>query len=369
MSAESKGRPEPLSRRELLSHASLAAASAAVCGITQNARALGLKKSPIRIGQVGVAHGHATKISVYRQSPDYEVVGIVESDPELRRRAQSHPAFQGLPWLSLDQLLDIPGLQAVLVESSPRESLPLALSCVSAGKHVHLDKPAGESLPLFHQILSEARRQNLLVQMGYMYRYNPAFLLLQEFIRHRWLGEVFEIHAVMSKLVPPASRQELAEYPGGMMFELGCHLIDLIVTLMGEPAQVHPFQQQLSLHQDNLTDNSLAVLQYPQSMATVKSTGLEVEGFARRHLVVCGTEGTFHIQPLDDPSAKIALKRPTAQYSSGYQELSFPAYSRYTEDAAEMARILREEKSPEYSYDHDLIVQRTVLKASGLPID
>ena len=35
----------------------------------------------IKIGQIGVGHAHATKLSVYRHSPDYEVVGIVEPDP------------------------------------------------------------------------------------------------------------------------------------------------------------------------------------------------------------------------------------------------------------------------------------------------
>ena len=37
--------------------------------------------------------------------------------------------------------------------------------------------------------------------MGYMYRYNPAVVLLREFLKKGWLGEVFEVHAVMSKVV------------------------------------------------------------------------------------------------------------------------------------------------------------------------
>ena len=36
----------------------------------------------IKIGQIGVGHAHATKLSVYRESADYEVVGIVEPDAE-----------------------------------------------------------------------------------------------------------------------------------------------------------------------------------------------------------------------------------------------------------------------------------------------
>ena len=45
------------------------------------------------------------------------------------------------------------------------------------------------------------------MQMGYMYRYNPAVVLLREFLKSGWLGEVFEVHAVMSKVVEAAERR------------------------------------------------------------------------------------------------------------------------------------------------------------------
>jgi hypothetical protein len=54
-------------------------------------------------------------------------------------------------------------------------------------------------------------------------------------------------------------------------------------------------------------DNMLVVLKYPRATATVKLSALEVEGINRRHLVVCGTEGTFHIQPLDNPAARVPV--------------------------------------------------------------
>ncbi len=85
------------------------------------------------------------------------------------------------------------------------------------------------------------------------------------------------------------------------MFELGCHIIDLTVGVLGAPQQVTAYPRHSLDADDTLLDNMLAVFEYPQATATVKSSALEVEGFDRRHFVVCGTEGTFHIQPLDDP--------------------------------------------------------------------
>ncbi|MCA9102256.1 MAG: Gfo/Idh/MocA family oxidoreductase [Planctomycetales bacterium] len=326
--------------------------------------------SKIRIGQIGTGHGHAAgKMAVFRASNDYEVVGVVESDPRLRATAKMNDVYDGVPWMSEAQLLETPGLQAVAIETNVAGLLDAAEKAVAAGCHVHLDKPAGASLPRYQALLDEASRKHLLVQMGYMYRYNPAVVMLHDFLDRGWLGEPFELHAVMSKVVSPSSRRPLAAFEGGMMFELGCHLIDLVVGVLGEPDEVTPYVQHVSSLDDGLNDNMLAVLTYPQAMATVKSSGVEVEGFDRRHLVVCGTEGTFHMQPLDAPNVRVAFAAAHGDYRRGYQDITLGDYDRYVADAADMARIIRGEKDPDYSYDHDLRVQRTVLRACGMPLD
>ncbi|MBW3538682.1 MAG: Gfo/Idh/MocA family oxidoreductase [Planctomycetes bacterium] len=323
----------------------------------------------IRIGQIGVGHAHAAgKMAAYRASADYEVVGLVEPDPALRPRADREP-YRGVPLMTLEQLLNVPGLKAVAVETPVRDLLNYAEKCIDAGLHIHLDKPAGESLPQFRRILEAAARKHLLVQMGYMYRYNPGVVLLREFLKKGWLGEPFEVHAVMSKVVPPAARKELAEYPGGIMFELGCHVVDLVVGVLGPPQKVTPFHRHSAAIDDRLIDNMLAVFEYPAALATVKSTANEVEGFARRHLTVCGSGGTFHIQPLDNPAVKLALSQPRGRYAAGYQDVPLPKYTRYIDDAADMARVIRGEQEFEFSYEHDLAVQRAVLEASGRPLD
>ena len=117
---------------------------------------------------------------------------------------------------------------------------------------------------------------------------------------------------------------------------------------------------------DGLVDNMLAVFEYPRATATVRASALEVHGGDRRHLVVCGSEGTFHIQPLDSPTARVAFAKARGDYRAGYQDVAFPKYTRYVDDAADMARIIRGEKSSDFSYDHDRIVQTAVLQSCGL---
>ena len=74
-------------------------------------------RNRIKVGQIGVGHAHASKLSVYRASADYELVGIVEPDSALRKRAAGQEVYRRLPWLTQEQLLNTAGLQAILVET------------------------------------------------------------------------------------------------------------------------------------------------------------------------------------------------------------------------------------------------------------
>src|SRR5436190_16097965 len=154
-------------RREFLRSAVVASAGGVLLTNANAADNVVANKPPIKVAQIGTGHAHASKVAVFRSSPDYEVAAVAESDPDLRQKAQSQELYRGVAWMSQEELLKIPGLQLVLVETRVRDLLKTAEACVAAGKHVHLDKPAGESLPHLRRILDAATRQKLLVQMGY----------------------------------------------------------------------------------------------------------------------------------------------------------------------------------------------------------
>ncbi len=332
----------------------------------------GSSRKPLRYLQIGTGHAHANKIEVYEESEEWEVVGIVEEDPTLLEKAKKNPVFGKHRFLSLEEGLSTPDLKVVGVETEVRDLLRYARIAVEAGCHVHLDKPAGHSLEDYRGMMKSADEKKLVVQMGYMYRFNPAVLLLHRMLEAGWLGEVFETHAVMSKLMAPADRLRIAEFAGGTMFELGCHIIDLTIGVLGRPDRVVAHPRRV-VDGDALMDNMLAVFEYSKATATVRSSAVEVEGGSRRHFSVCGTEGSFHIQPLDRPSVTLSLSKDRTfgeggkVYPKGTSEIQFePPYARYEGDAVDLAAIVRGEKENPYPSSHDLAVQEAVLAASGM---
>ena len=150
------------------------------------------------------------------------------------------------------------------------------------------------------------------------------------------------------------------------MFELGCHLIDAMVSVLGRPSGVTGYRRALAPEQDSLVDNQLAVFEYPTAMATIRVSMTDIGGGQRRQFVVCGTEGTVEIRPLEPPRVSLTLDRARGEFAKGPQEVLLPkSPGRYEDQLRQLARIVRGEVKPEYSPAHDLLVQELVLRASG----
>lgn len=323
----------------------------------------------IKVAQIGTKHPHAEgKFATLLDLPDlYEVVGICEEDPVQRERVSGRKSYQSSKWLEVDQILNEPDIKLIAVETEIDQLVPTALRCLKAGKHIHLDKPAGQTLPPCRAMHREATKRKLTIQMGYMLRYNPAFIFLFKAVREGWLGEITEVHGHMGKKASPGLRKELSQYPGGGLFELACHLIDALVTILGKPQEVHGVH--LKTQDDAFKDNQLATFRFERALATIGSNHNDPFGGPRRQFTVIGTEGRIAIQPLEPPKVSLALTQARGEFKRGTQDVPMPkSEGRYHGEFRDMAKVVRGEKSLAWDSDHDLIVQETLMRASGLPL-
>jgi predicted dehydrogenase len=334
----------------------------------------------IRIGQIGIGHNHGQgNMEAMRKLTDlFEIVGVVESDLEWQRKRGGLPCYTGLPWLSEDELFAMTDLDAVAVETDGFELVPTALRCAERGLHIHLDKPGGQSLPAFATLLETCRRKRLGIQLAYTYRYNPAIRFAVSAVRSGWLGEVFEVHAVMSRYDGDNNdyRRWLAQFKGGAMYIFAGYLIDVVVTMMGRPDRVTPFLK--GTRGDGLIDNGLAVLEYERATATVRVSVEEVDGMKHRRLIVCGTKGTVEICPIEAPAdrydsdpltARLTLKHEVPGYAAGTHTVNCGAMGdRYAPQLREFAEIIRGQKANLFDYSHELLVQECLLLACGISI-
>lgn len=322
----------------------------------------------IKVAQIGSKHAHADgKLATLRKLSDlYEVIGVVETDPIAVKRIQNHPTYQGLPILSEQELFETEGLQAVAVETSIDQLLPTARRCLEHGLHIHLDKPAGSAeIDSARKLFRFAESKQLTVQMGYMFRYNPGFQLLFRALKENWLGPIREINGMIGKKAAPGLRNELANYAGGGMFELGCHLIDAVITVLGKPESVHGFN--LHTQDDGFADNQTAIFSYPKATAVIRCNHTDPFGGPRRSFSVTGEKGTLEIRPLEHPVVELYLDEDQGPYQRGRQTVEFPPMEgRYAGEFRDLAAIIQGKKKLAWNADHDITVQECILEASGM---
>ena len=325
---------------------------------------------PVGVALLGTKHAHAAgKMVALRESEKWHVIGACEPDQAARAARMEEQTYQGLTWLTEEELLGNPEIEVVAVEGEVSENLAFARRSVQAGKHIHLDKPAGACLAEFASIVEEATEAGLIIQMGYMFRYNPAFRFVFRAKDEGWLGDLFSVRGRMSTNIPPGEkRQDLAQFPGGMMFELGCHLLDVVVRLLGAPSAVQGYLRHDSPVDDDLADNTLAVFQYDDAMAVLEVAAMEVEPFPRRRFEVYGTEGSIVIEPLEPPQVLACFASPPEGHPAGWHSVEMPEYRRYEDDVDELADCVREGRPLSYTGEHDLAVQRALLEASGVSV-
>lgn len=323
----------------------------------------------IKIGQIGIGHNHSDKIkSVCRYPDQFQIIGYAEENEEWVARRGSKAHFADIPRLSVEEVIE--KSDAILVETDVWDLTKTAQMCVDAGKHIHMDKPASGTVEQFRHLLKTAEDKNLVVQMGYMYRYNPAVQKLLDMVKHGQIGDISAIDAQMSIPHSDKYRTWLRNFKGGDMYIFGSHLIDLIVYLLGKPNRVMSSVVSSGKNGVESPDVTAAMLEYDRAIARVFSSSVEWDGWARRCFSVAGSMGTAHIQPMEVPTRMTFAPRNdgktlASDLAQTVEVEQQPNSQRYDSMMLAFHDYITGEKENPFSYEHDLAVHEVINEVVG----
>ena len=191
----------------------------------------------IKIAQIGIEHDHARKImTAMRDLPElYEVVGWC--DPEKRIEFDEFTGkqviagipykgdtniyrhlYEGIPEMELEELLNYPGLEAVVIESSEENLFRYALMAAERGLHIHMDKPGGLVYSDFEKLVETMRRTGKTLHLGYMYRYNPAIMRMFKDIEAGKYDGIFKLDGAISEF--ERLKKYYADCPDKLIFSI-----------------------------------------------------------------------------------------------------------------------------------------------------
>lgn len=327
----------------------------------------------IKIAQIGTSqfsHGNAIWGTLLKQSDIFDVVGYAFPENERQRFPKRASKFDGYREMTVNEILNDPEIDAVAVETEEVNLTKYAIMVAKAGKHLHMEKPGGLELSDFETLIDLLRKKNLVFSVGYMYRFNPKIQEAMQKIRNGDLGRIYAVEAHMDCKHNADQRQWLKDFPGGMLFFLGCHLIDLIYQIQGEPANILPLSCSTGIDGIETDDYGMVVFQYPNGLSFAKTCDNECGGFLRRQLVICGEKGTIEIKPLEGsaPGGNYTVLREsynaTRDWDIPWEEERSEVFDRYNSMMRNFAEMINGKNNP-YSYDYELGLYKLLLKSCG----
>lgn len=334
----------------------------------------------LRIVQIGMGHDHAYVIKDFKKMSDmFEVIGVAipESDEAYLKKYNLYEGCEkcceGIPRYSVEELLELPDIDAVVIETEELTSLKYAQMAADKGYHIQLDKPGSADHEEFKKLIETVKKNGTILHMGYMYRYNPAVMKTMKRIENGELGQIYAVEAHMDCHHPDWKRGWLEQFPGGMMFFLGCHLVDMIYRIKGEPEEILPMNCATGIGGIKACDYGFAVFKYKDGISFCKTCDSEPGGFMRRQLVICGSKETVRIEPwevlvkdgIHTEWREIPTNGTPVWSDVGTHHVS-EVYGRYDYMLEAFYKMVTGEIENPYSYDYELKLHEIVLKACGV---
>ena len=85
-----------------------------------------------------------------------------------------------------------------------------------------------------------------------------------------------------------------------------------------------------------------------------------------RSFEILGTDGSVLVYPESNPpTMRVQMRKPQGPYKPGWQDITLPPQPRFIGDFKELARAIKTGKPLKHSYEHELLLQETLLRASG----
>jgi len=232
----------------------------------------------------------------------FELTAVVERSEK--------KAFQYYPYIksytSVEELLDDPNIELVVVNTPNLTHFDYALKCLHAGKNVLMEKPFTITSDEAKQLFQVATKSRLKILPYQNRRFDSDCLSIRNIIDSGKLGQLVEVHIRYDRFRDTISPKLFKETPGpgsGLMYDLGPHLLDQAISLFGKPLH---WKKTLGIFRKNsLVDDYVHIhLEFPQGLNVFLTASLMVID-AQPGFVIHGTRGSYIKQRTDSQEKQL----------------------------------------------------------------
>ncbi|MFC4811285.1 Gfo/Idh/MocA family protein [Paenibacillus sp. GCM10023250] len=199
----------------------------------------------VRIGIIGAGNIGSVHAKQFSQLRDIcEITAITDLYLPL---AEQRAAEYGIPAVpeSPEALIQSPNVDAVIIGVPNQFHAELAVRAIEAGKHVLLEKPMGINAAAARQILKASEASDRVVMIGHQMRWESVPMQIKEQIDRGELGRIYTAKTgwFRRKGIPGWGTwfTRMDQSGGGPLIDIGVHMLDLALYLMGNPKPVSVF--------------------------------------------------------------------------------------------------------------------------------
>jgi len=200
------------------------------------------KKKTLKVGIIGVGGISHLHLSAYKKHNRVELVAIADiNEANLANAGDQFDVPENRRFTDYKKMLKLKDLQAVSVCTPNWLHAPVTVDALNAGKHVLTEKPMAMNAVEAKKMLDAAKRHRRKLHVGHNHRFDHSALFAKELIAGGKLGEIYyaRVQAVRRRGCPSwGVFGQLDKQGGGAMSDIGVHMVDLTMHLMGHPKPV-----------------------------------------------------------------------------------------------------------------------------------
>ncbi|MGB8260154.1 MAG: Gfo/Idh/MocA family oxidoreductase [Terracidiphilus sp.] len=250
----------------------------------------------IRVGMIGFGlAGRVFHAPLISSVEGLELAAVLERSTELA--AERYPGIR--VHRTLDSLLADDSLQLIVVASPTGSHFEVARTVLAAGRHAVVDKPLCPNSAQIAELAALADARGLLLVPFHNRLWDSDFRTIQKVLREGSLGQVVHLQSVFDRWSPGTTRRpwkDSAEEGGGLLHDLGTHLVYQALALFGLPEGVSA-EVLRERPGEGANDSFTLRLRYPGLLVTLAANNLSALCRPRFHLR--GTRGNYWKQGVD----------------------------------------------------------------------
>ena len=197
----------------------------------------------IRVALIGYGlGGRSFHAPIIAATPALRLAIVVTGDAERQRLATAeHPGARVIA--AAEEIFKHRDVDLVIISTPNRTHVPLALAAIEAGLPVVVDKPIAPTSMQARQLVDQAKRLGVFLTVYQNRRWDGDFLTIRRLLQEQMLGDIhrFESRFERWRPTPKEGWRELGApgEAGGLLFDLGSHLIDQALCLFGPVSDVY----------------------------------------------------------------------------------------------------------------------------------